>query len=183
MMETALLVIDVQMALANEDASGTERSCPEAESNIALLLEKFRSAGNIVVHIHHQGTDPDDPFHPDAAGSAVQPVAAPEPGEPVVIKTGSSGFVGTTLQDILCKAGVERVIMCGATANHCVESTTRSAADLGYQPIYAADAVWTYGITGPDGVYHSADQIHSVSMATLEGEIASVKKTQDILRM
>ena len=109
-MKTALLVIDVQMALAYEDASGTERSCPEAEDNIALLLEKFRSRGDTVVHVHHHGTDRDDPFHPDAAGSNAQPVAAPASGEPVVIKTGSSGFVGTSLQDILCKAGIERVV-------------------------------------------------------------------------
>ena len=124
-----------------------------------------------------------DPFHPAAAGSAVQPVAAPAQGEPVVIKTGSSGFVGTSLQDILLEARIDRVVTCGATANHCVESTTRSAADLGYQPIYAADAVWTYGLTGPDGTHHSANQIHSASMATLEGEIASVKKTEEILMM
>lgn len=183
MMKTALLVIDVQMALAHEDAAGTERSCPQAESNIAALLAKFRASGDSVIHIHHHGTDPDDPFHPDAPGAAVQPVAAPAPEEPVIIKTGSSGFVGTPLQSVLKEAAIERVILCGATANHCVESTTRSAADLGYQPIYAADAVWTYGIKGPDGVSHSADQIHSVSMATLEGEIASVARTKDILAM
>ena len=183
MMKTALLVIDVQMALAHEDASGTERSCPQAESNIAALLDAFRASGDTVIHIHHHGTDPDDPFHPEAPGSEVQLIAAPAPGESVIIKTGSSGFVGTPLQSALQEAGIERVILCGATANHCVESTTRSAADLGYQPIYAADAVWTYGIEGPDGVSHSADQIHSVSMATLEGEIASVKRTKDILAM
>ncbi|WP_337660068.1 isochorismatase family protein [Anderseniella sp. Alg231-50] len=183
MMKTALLVIDVQMALAHDDASGTERSCPGAEDNIASLLEKYRLSGGTVVHIHHNGTESDDPFHPNAPGSAVQPVASPLPGEPVVIKTGSSGFVGTPLQSILQEAGVERVILCGATANHCVESTTRSAADLGFQPIYAADAVWTYGIKGPDGVSHTAEQIHSVSMATLEGEIAAVKSTKDILSM
>ena len=182
-MKTALLVIDVQMALAKEDAAGTERSCPEAEDNIAKLLTSFRSSGAPVVHIHHHGTDKDNPFHPDAPGSAVQPVAAPEMGEPVIIKTGSSGFVGTSLLDVLQKAGVERVVLCGATANHCVESTTRSAADLGFNPVYVADGVWTYGITGPDGTTHSAEQIHSVSMATLEGEIAVVKTTQDILTM
>lgn len=182
-MKTALLVIDVQMALAHEDASGTERSCPEAEKNIAALLEKFRSSGDPVIHIHHHGTDPDDPFHPDAAGAEVQPFAMPKAGEPVLTKTGSSGFVGTSLQSTLQEAGFERVVLCGATANHCVESTTRSAADYGYGPIYAADAVWTYGITGPDGVSHSADLIHSVSMATLEGEIAEVKATKDILGM
>jgi len=182
-MKTALLVIDVQMALADVDASGEERSCPEAEQNIALLLEKFRSVGDQVVHIHHHGTDLDDPFHPDASGSAVQPVAAPQNDEPVIIKTNSSGFVDTSLLETLRDAGIERVVLCGATANHCVESTTRSAADLGFQPIYAADAVWTYGIVGPNGVSHSAEQIHSVSMATLEGEIASVMRTKNILEM
>ena len=182
-MKTALLVIDVQMALAHEDAAGTPRSCPGAEDNIALLLGKFRAAGDMVVHIHHHGTDAEDPFHPDAPGSAVQPVAAPITGEPVVIKTGSSGFVGTPLRDLLQEADIDRVILCGATANHCVESTTRSAADHGLAPIYAGDAVWTYGITGPDGVSHSADVIHSVSMATLEGEIATVKNTTDILSL
>ena len=183
MMKTALLVIDVQMALADVDASGEERSCPEAEQNIASLLEKFRSAGDHVIHIHHHGTDPDDPFHPDASGSGAQPVAAPKAGEPIVIKTASSGFMGTSLQETLQDQGIERVVLCGATANHCVESTTRNAADLGFQPIYAADAVWTYGIVGPDGVAHSADQIHSVSMATLEGELASVMHTKSILSM
>ncbi|RKF16225.1 isochorismatase family protein [Roseovarius spongiae] len=182
-MKTALLVIDVQMALAHEDAAGAERSCPGAEDNIALLLDGFRSIGGMVVHVHHHGTDPDDPFHPDSAGAAVQPVAAPQPGEPVVTKTGSSGFVGTPLQTILQEAGVERVILCGATANHCVESTTRNAADLGFNPVYAADAVWTYGLTGPDGVRHGAERIHSVSMATLDGELAVVKNTKDILSM
>jgi nicotinamidase-related amidase len=71
----------------------------------------------------------------------------------------------------------------GATANHCVESTTRSAADLGYNPIYAGDAVWTYGIIGPDGTSHSAELIRSVSIATLQGEIAAVMNTNDILEM
>ena len=180
-MKTALLVIDVQMALADIDATGEERSCPEAEQNISRLLDRFRSDGAPVIHIHHHGTDTEDPFHPDASGSAVQPIAAPSSNEPVVIKTNSSGFMGTNLQDILSDQSVDRVVLCGATANHCVESTTRSAGDLGYQPIYVGDATWTYGLTGPDGVTHSAEQVHSVSMATLEGEIAAVMKTDEVL--
>ena len=182
-MKTALLVIDVQMALADEDASGAERSCPDAEHNIATLLERFRNSGDLVVHIHHRGTDPDDPFHPDASGFAVQTIAAPKKGEKVIVKTNSSGFADTPLLGTLRNAHIERVILCGATANHCVESTTRSAADLGFDPVYASDAVWAYGVTGPDGISHSADQIHSVTLANLEGELASVMTTQDILAM
>jgi nicotinamidase-related amidase len=182
-MKTALIVIDVQMALAHEDASGTERSCPEAESNIAALLEKYRASGDTVIHVHHHGTDPEDPFHPNAEGSKVQPVAKPHDGESVVIKTTSSGFVGTPLHDLLQEAKIDRAVLCGATANHCVESTTRTAADLGYNPIYVSDAVWTYGLEGPDGVTHSAEQVHSVSVATLDGEIAEIRSAKDVLAL
>jgi nicotinamidase-related amidase len=180
-MKTALLVIDVQMALAHLDSEGEPRSCPQAEQNIARLMEKFRSNNDPVIHIHYHGADLDDPFHPSLPGSVVQPIAAPRAGEPIVIKTRSSGFMGTNLEDILTEQGIEQLVLCGATANHCVESTTRTAGDLGYQPIYVADATWTYGLTGPDGVTHSAEQIHSVSIATLQGEIASVQNTDVLL--
>ena len=180
-MKTALLVIDVQMALAHEDASGTERSCPEAESNIAMLLEKFRASGDTVIHIHHHGTDPDDPFHPDAPGAAVQPVAAPLDDEQVIIKHASSAFGGTTLLSDLRDAGIERVIICGASANHCAESAARSASSLGFDMIYASDAVWAYGATGPDGVTHTAEQIHSVTLANLHGEFGAVQSTDEVL--
>ena len=51
--QTALLVIDVQMAFVHMDDAGTPRSTPGAESNIARLLAAFREAGGRVVHIHH----------------------------------------------------------------------------------------------------------------------------------
>ena len=177
----ALIVVDVQMALANDDAAGAERSCRQAETNIAKLLDAFRQQGKPVVHVHHHGSDPSDPFHPSAPGSAVQPFASPLESEQVVVKTSSSGFVGTDLAKILSQAGVERVVLCGATANHCVESTTRSASDLGLDPIYVSDAVWAYGVEGPDGTAHAGDTIHSVVLATLAGEIAEVRSTSEVL--
>lgn len=181
-MKTALLVIDVQMALAHDDANGAERSCPQAEENISRLLATFRDTGDEVIHIHHHGTDQDDPFNVDAPGSAVQPIARPKEGEPVYIKHVSSGFIGTTLEADLRNLNVERLVLCGATANHCVETTTRMAGNLGFEALYASDAVWAYAATGPDGVAHSADQIHSTTLANLEGEFATVLTTQDILK-
>lgn len=180
-MKTALLVIDVQMALAHEDAYGAARSCPEASENIGRLLSKFRAAGDKIVHVHHHGTDADDPFHPDAPGAAVQLFAAPKGDEQVIIKHVSSAFGGTTLQSDLCAANIERVVVCGATANHCAESAARSASSLGFDMIYAADAVWAYDATGPDGIAHSADQIHSVTLANLHGEFGAVQQTDEIL--
>ncbi|WP_299349984.1 isochorismatase family protein [uncultured Shimia sp.] len=180
-MKTALLVIDVQMALANDDAAGAARSCPEASDNIARLLSQFRESGEKIIHVHHHGSELDDPFHPDAPGAAVQPFAAPKGEEQVIIKHVSSAFGGTTLQSDLRGAGIERVIICGATANHCAESAARSASSLGFEMIYASDAVWAYDATGPDGVAHTAEQIHSVTLANLHGEFGSVQSTDEIL--
>ena len=39
---TALVVIDVQMAMAHDDAAGADRSCRQAEDNIAALLARAR---------------------------------------------------------------------------------------------------------------------------------------------
>ena len=182
-MKTALLVIDVQMALAHDDAAGAERSCPQAEENISRLLEAFRDRGNTVIHIHHHGLDPEDPFHADAPGATVQPVAAAIEGEPTYIKNVSSAFIGTTLEADLRKSGIERIVTCGATANHCVETTTRMAGNLGFDTIYASDGVWAYAATGPDRIEHTAEQIHSISLANLQGEFANVLSTEEILAL
>ncbi|MEM7067285.1 MAG: isochorismatase family protein [Pseudomonadota bacterium] len=182
-MKTALLVIDVQMALAYDDANGAERSCPQAEENISRLMAAFRNKGDAVIHVHHHGRDTDDPFFSEAPGAAVQPVAAPADGEAVYVKHGSSAFIGTTLEADLRAAGIERVVTCGATANHCAESATRMASNLGFDTVYTADAVWAYAATGPDGVAHTAEQIHSVSMATLQGEFANVLTTDEVLAL
>ena len=113
----------------------------------------------------------------------VQPFAAPTGDEAVVIKTVASGFVGTSLGSDLRADGVERVVICGATANHCAESTARSAGNMGFDTVYASDAVWAYGATGPDGTEHSAEQIHSVTLCNLHGEFANVLPVEEILKL
>ncbi|MES0885225.1 isochorismatase family protein [Roseibium sp. SCP14] len=182
-MKTALLVIDVQMALAHDDEAGAERSCPDAGNNISTLLQTFRDLDGTVIHIHHHGLDADDPFNAEAPGAAVQPLAAPAVGEAVYIKNVSSSFIGTTLEKDLRADNIERLVLCGATANHCVETTTRMAGNLGFDAIYVSDAVWAYAATGPDGVTHSAEQIHSISLANIEGEFATVLSTEQVLAL
>lgn len=180
-MTTALLVIDVQMALAADDAAGAERSCPEAAENISRLLACFRAGAGKVVHVHHHGLDADDPFNAAAPGSAPQGFAAPHDGEPVVIKHVGSAFTGTALEEDLRGKGITRLVICGATANHCAESTARAAGDLGFDTIYVSDAVWAYAATGPDGRTHSAETVHSVTLSTLHGEFAEVMRTEQAL--
>ncbi len=180
-MSKALLVIDVQMALAHDDAGGAARSCREAEKNIAALLAAFRERGETIIHIHHHALDAGDPFHADAPGAAVQPFAKPIDGEAIVIKHVSSGFVGTALEDDLRSSKIEQLILCGAVANFCVESTARSAGNLGFDAQYVSDAVWAYGATGPDGVEHTPEQLHSVTLSNIDGEFATVVQTAQVM--
>ena len=182
-MKTALLVIDVQMAFTHRDAGGAARSCLQAEQNIGMMLTGFRGQGDKVIHIHHHSLDETSAFRTDLPGCAVQPFAQPVMGEQVVVKHVNSAFIGTTLEADLRAADITRLVVCGATANHCVETTARMAGNLGFDVLYASDAVWAYGAIGPDGAEHSPDEVHSMSLCNLDGEFARVLTTADILEM
>jgi nicotinamidase-related amidase len=180
-MKTALLVIDVQMDFVHRDASGAARSCPEAEQNIGVLLSAFRGQDKPVIHIHHHSLQRASAFRAGQPGCEVQPFVQPIAGEGVVIKHVNSAFIGTTLEADLHAAGVERLVICGATANHCTETTARMAGNLGFDVLYASDAVWAYGAVGPDGVEHTPEQVHSMTLANLHGEFGHVVTTAEIL--
>ncbi|MBC7739103.1 MAG: isochorismatase family protein, partial [Candidatus Saccharibacteria bacterium] len=98
---TALLVIDLQEAMRAEREAGYTWANADAPATAGRLLAAFRAANLVVVHIHHHGTDPEDGFHPDNPLSRVMAEVAPQPGEAVVIKHGSSGFIGTRLEGLL----------------------------------------------------------------------------------
>jgi nicotinamidase-related amidase len=180
-MKAALLVIDVQMAFVHRDATGATRSCPEASQNIGMLLSAFRASGETVIHIHHHSLEEGSPFQPDQPGNAVQPFAQPVDGETTYIKHVNSGFIGTALEADLRAAGINRLVLCGGVANHCVETTARMAGNLGFDTIYVSDAVWAYGSVGPDGMEHSPEQVHSMSLANLDGEFATVLPIAKVL--
>ena len=179
----ALLVIDVQMAFAQFDAEGRARSTPEAEENIRRLLDAFRARGGTICHIQHHSHEPGSPFTAGLPGNAVQEFATPRAGEAVYIKHVSSGFIGTNLESDLRRAGIDHVVVCGAEANRCVETTARMAGNLGFTMLYAGDAVWAYGATGPDGRSHSPDEVLSMTLCNMEGEFGSVVTTDELLQL
>ena len=179
--QTALLVIDVQMAFVHRDEQGARRSTPLAETNIRRLLDRFRKAGGRIVHIHHHSHEDGSPFAAGLPGAAVQEFAKPAPGEALYIKHVNSGFIGTSLEADLRHAGVEHLVLCGGTANQCVETTARMAGNLGFNTLYVADGVWAYGNIGPDGREHSPEDVLSISLSNLQGEFATVLSTDELL--
>jgi nicotinamidase-related amidase len=172
-MTAALLVIDCQMEFARRTAAGIPRSNPDAEAQIAKAIVLFRGRGLPVLHVHHDDPNPKSGFRLGTAGGAPLPCAAPLADEPIFVKHGSSAFVGTALEAHLHTANITRLVMIGAAVNYCVASTVRMAANLGFGVMLPQDAVFGFGVTGPDGIQHSPETVLSVTLGTL-AEFASI---------
>ena len=168
-MTTALVVIDLQEAMRDTRDAGNPWANPGAVEAAAQVLAGFRAAGLPVVHIHHHGTDPADEFHPDNPLSAAMPEMAPLPGEAVVIKHGSSGFIGTGLEALLRAAGHDRLVLMGGEANMCVESTARMAGNLGFQTMVVADALVNFGRRARDGREITTEAVLEMTLSNLRG--------------
>lgn len=175
----ALLLIDVQQGF--DQPRWGERNNPDAERRIAELLAAWRGAGRPVLHAQHLSLEPHSPLRADAPGHAFKVEALPMAGEPVFRKHVNSAFIGTDLEAHLRAHGIETLVVVGLTTDHCVSTTVRMAANLGLSVIVVEDATATFERRGPDGTHYSADLIHHVELASLNGEFAMVRSASDIL--
>lgn len=177
---TALLVVDVQQGLV--EANYGPRNNPGAEGNVATLLAEWRRAGRPVIHVQHMSVEAGSFLRPELPGNALKPEARPLPGEPLFRKSANSAFIGTGLEAHLRASGISTLVLAGLTTDHCVASTARMAADLGFRVIVVADATATFDREAPDGSMVPAEEIHRVTLATLHGEFATIRTTDEILQ-
>ena len=177
----ALLLIDAQIAMAMRRDAGDPWAEPLAEARIAALRAAFRAAGLPVIHVHHHTDDPQDDFHPAHPGAQPLAAAQPLPGEPVVIKQGSSAFIGTDLAGWLAALGDPMLVIAGGEVNFCVDSTTRMAGNLGYKATVASDALIGFSERLRDGRSVSAVDVTDMTLADLDGSFARVQTTTAIL--
>ncbi|CAM2005781.1 cysteine hydrolase family protein [Acanthopleuribacter pedis] len=175
----ALVLIDVQQGF--EEPFWGPRNNPDAEANMQRILAHWREQGWPVFHVKHNSLSPKSPLHPDKPGNAFLPAVAPLPGEPVFEKTVNSGFIGTDLEARLKEAGITRLVIVGLTTDHCVSTTTRMAANLGFSVELVSDATATFDKTDHRGVYIPAETLHNVHLASLHEEFCIVKTTEQIL--
>jgi nicotinamidase-related amidase len=178
---TTLIVVDVQRAFDEWEAAGKRRNNPDAVARIADLLEAFRTQHAPIFHIRHEGTRANSSFRPGGTGFPVKDEARERDGEPVIVKRVNSAFIGTDLESRLLAADIKAVVICGATTNHCVETTTRMAGNLGFDTRLVRDASWTFDRVGPDGEAHSAEAIHAMTLSNLNGEFARIVTAADAI--
>jgi len=179
--DAALILVDVQTAFLEWEKGGARRNNPQAVDNIARLLDAFRRAGMAIFHIRHASTEPDSALRPDRSGYQPMEQARERDGEPVIVKNVNSSFIGTDLEPRLRAAGHHTLVIAGITTNHCVETTTRMAGNLGFDARLVSDACYTFDRVGLDGKVRSAEAIHDMTLTNLNGEFASIVTTDAIV--
>lgn len=179
MTRKALLVIDVQQGL--DEPSLGKRNNPGAEARIALLLSEWRKWGWPVIHVRHCSVEPNSPLRPELAGNAFKAEAKPLPGEKQFRKSANSAFIGTGLEEYLHEHGIQSLVIVGLTTEHCVSASTRTASDLGFDVTLIADATAAFERRGLNGALYSADDVHEINLASLDGEFCTVLSCEDLL--
>lgn len=176
----ALIIIDVQLA-ANHPKWGPRNNL-HAEKRIEELLAAWRSVGAPVIHVQDYSTDPASPYHESQPTHAFPEATGPVERETVIAKRTSSAFASSNLEQHLRDAGLSQLAICGVHTNKCVESTVRAASDLGFDVSLVADATWTVDMAELDGTVRPAEEVHQMSLATLNGSFASVVSSREAVR-
>jgi nicotinamidase-related amidase len=174
-----LLLIDVQQGL--DDPAWGPRNNPHAEARIAELLAAWRAASGPVVHVLHASQSPEGRLRADGPGHAPKATSRPAPSEPVHVKTVNSAFIGTTLEADLRAAGAEELVIVGLTTNHCVSTTVRMAANLGFTTWVVSDATAAFARPALDGRLRPADEVHLAALSDLRDEFARVIDSREAL--
>lgn len=177
----ALLIIDQQQGMHAPHLG--PRNNPAAETHMAELLAHWRARNWPLVHIRHISRSPTSVFAPGQAGVLFQPPFEPRPGEAVFEKNVPDAFALSGLERWLRIRTIERLVIVGVASENSVESTARSAGNLGFHAWVAHDACYTFAKTDFVGQPRSAEEVHAMAMANLQGEYAHVLGSAELLTL
>lgn len=176
-----LILIDWQVGFRDLDYWG-QRNNPAAENNAQSLLSFWRERGGRIIHVRHDSTTPGSSLFPGTDGHAFEAFTTPQAGEAVYGKNVNSAFIGTTLEADLRAVGYSKLVISGISTDHCVNTTTRMAGNLGFEVQLVADACFCFDRIHPDGHTLSAQMVHDIHLASLSGEFARIVSTDDIIK-
>ena len=156
--KTALLVIDLQQLIctgkwAIADSEGTI-------AHVNSVADRARAAGQPVIFIQHEE---DGVMDFNSPGWQLDDRLHAKPDDIRVRKRVPDSFQNTDLQAKLQALRVDKLVVCGAQTEYCVDSTVRGALAHGYPVVLVSDAHSTL-----DNGVLSADQIRAHHNQTLE---------------
>jgi len=175
----ALIIIDQQKGIL-EPRLG-RRNNPLAEERILDLLNFWRRSGRPVIHVQHLSRSPDSVFWPEQSGVEFQERFLPQDGEWLIRKQVPDAFCATGLEAKLREAQIGQLLIVGVATNNSVESTARTAGNLGFDAWVAEDACFTFDKVDYFGTLRSAEEVHAMSLGNLHGEYATVVGSAEFL--
>lgn len=179
MPDAVLLIIDVQKGF--DDPIWGERNNLEAERNIERILSSWRETNRPVIHVQHLSTSPTSPLRSGYMGSEIKDGVKPLLHEPLLTKSVNSAFIGSNLEERLKANEYRTIVIVGLTTDHCVSTTTRMAANLGFDVYLISDATATFGRIGDNGRYYAPEVIHEINLVSLNREFATVIGTAKLM--
>ena len=72
-------------------------------------------------------------------------------------------------------------MIAGVITNNSVEATVRMAGNLGFDTWLVEDACFTFGRKDWNGNFRSAEEVHAMSLANLDGEYCIVTATTAVV--
>ena len=100
----------------------------------------------------------------------IDPRISPRETEPVLNKLFASGFFGTGLSSLLTAAGVDTLIITGASTSGCVRATAVDALQYGFRPIVPREAVGDRN-----------EQAHEANLYDIDAKYGDVVPVRDAL--
>lgn len=172
---TALVVIDLQKGIAGLP---TVHAAAEIIGRTAQLARAFRGHGLAVVLVNVTGGAPGrtDAGPPKIARppdwAELVPELEQQTSDHLVTKQRWGAFLGTDLDSYLRKHEVTQIVLTGIATSIGVESTARSAYDLGYNVVLVVDAMTD---RDPDAHRNSIEKIFP--------RLGETTTTEDVLKM
>ena len=158
MVHTALLIIDMQKAF--DSPIWGERNNPQAEHQALRLLAYFRKHSLPVLHVQHISDNPQSQFHNKQKSGVLKVDLNRLPQNLSFKKMVNSAFIGTNLETYLRTNQICHLVVVGLTLPHCVSTTTRMAANLGFEVTLLADATASFTLSNKNGQTISPETIH-----------------------
>lgn len=184
--DTALLLIDVQQGVDDLEHWGgptARRNNPEAETVMLELLDNWRSRQMPVAFTRHDSREEASPLKFSMPGGRQKAGFELATADIVVEKDVNSGFIGTSLEVQLRRAGIRRLVVAGFFTNMCVETTVRMAGNLGFDTYLVHDACSTTNRIGLDGTDHEPELVHDMTVANLHGEFCTALAGSEALSL
>ena len=165
----ALVVIDMTLGFTDpESPLACDLEGPISE--IRKLLEAARESDKLTAAAFIDKVPTLLTLEAGTRWAEIDPRIAPKETEPILNKLFASGFFGTPLGALLTAAGVDTLIITGASTSGCVRATAVDALQYGFRPVVPREAV---GDRNPDA--------HEANLYDVDAKYGDVVSPEEVL--